>query len=114
MSAIHRRLLEARKTKVKVGAHEFQVRRPTDAEAMALHRGDSVDMVGVVKQFTVGWNLTELDLIAGGAPDPVAFDAALFADWVEDKPDLWAVLGDAIIEAYKAHAQQRTSAEKNS
>jgi hypothetical protein len=111
--SIHQKLLEARKTKVKAGKYEFTVRRPTDAEAMALGRGH-IEMVEVVKTYTVGWNLTEIDLIAGGAPDAVAFDAALFGAWIEDQPDLWAQIGEAIISAYQAHLERRASAEKNS
>jgi hypothetical protein len=88
------------------------VRRPTDEEALTLSR-DDVNLVDIVKRFTLGWNLVELDLIPGGGPDKVAFDEYLFGEWVADHPAVWEPLGSAIMDLYKVHSAKRDEAVKN-
>lgn len=97
---------------VDADGHSFTIRRPTDEEALSL-RGDDVTLVSIVKRFTIGWNLEEIDLIPGGGPVKVAFDSDLFAEWVADRPDVWEPLGNGILEAYKAHSDKRSEAAKN-
>ena len=106
------KIRKARETGVEVGGRQFVIRRPTDEEALRIGR-DDMDMLGVVKRFTVGWDLTELDVIPGGSPASLPFDAALFGEWVADQPAVWEPLGQAILEAYKAHTDKRADAAKN-
>jgi hypothetical protein len=97
---------------IEADGHTFTIRRPTDEEATRW-RTQKVDMFAVVKTFVIGWDLTELDLIPGGSPVAVPFDAELFAEWVADQPSVWEPLGQAVLEAYKAHTDKRTDAAKN-
>jgi hypothetical protein len=104
------KLRRAREVTVDADGHKFTVRRPTDADAAVLSTSTRLDML---RQFVVGWDLTELQIVPGGGPDPVPFDAALWAEWIADQPELWEPLGSAIENAYVAHAAKRTAAEKN-
>ena len=90
-----------RETRVPIcgGAHHVTVRRPTEL-AVARAGGIGIDFaIGCV----VGWDLTVADLVAGGEPEPADFDAAVFAEWIADKPGDWRALVDAVSDAYQAH-----------
>lgn len=100
----------ARETRVPVDGRVYTVRRPTDAEAMDLA---GVGGLELVRRFVVGWDMTELDLIPGGGPEPVEFDPLLWDVWIQDRPELWGPLTDAILKAYQEHARAREDAAKN-
>ena len=104
------KIRKARETTIQINGKTWTIRRPTDEEAVQLGQSGLLDMV---KRFVIGWELTELDLIPGGDGSAVKFDAALFAEWVADQPDVWEPLGAAILEAYKTHAEKRDAALKN-
>lgn len=104
------KIRKAREMSVEVDGRKFTIRRPTDEEAAKFHDETAI---AYVKRFTVGWDLAEIDIIPGGGPEKVPFDADLFAEWVADKPTLWIPLGTKILEAYQAHCQKRETAEKN-
>ena len=106
------KIRKARELMVEVNGHQFTIRRPTDEEAINFS-SESFGLVDIVKLFTVGWNLTELDLIPGGGGEPVKFDHALFCEWVADQPIIWQPLGEAIMKAYSDHAAKREDAKKN-
>lgn len=106
------KIRKARETGVEAGGWKFTIRRPTDEEALRVSRED-FGMLDIVKQFTVGWEMSEIDLIPGGNPDKIPFDAALFGEWVADQPSVWEPLAQAIMDAYKAHADKRENAVKN-
>lgn len=106
------KIRKARESTIEVGGHQFTVCRPTDEEALTLGR-QNVTLVDVVKRFTRGWNLAEIDVIPGGGPEKVPFDADLFAEWVADRTEVWEPLGNAIMDLYKTHADQRAAAVKN-
>ena len=97
---------------VEADGRKFTIRRPTDEEANSFSNGD-VSMLSVVKRFTTGWDLAEIDIIPGGGPVSVPFDVDLFCEWVADQPKIWVPLGNAILSAYKAHIDAREVAEKN-
>ena len=103
-------LRRAREFQVTAGGHAFTLRRPTDAEAIALGGSTPIDLV---RRFVVGWNLAEMDVIPGGGPEPAAFSSDLWAMWVDDRPDLWGVLSEAVFGAYKSHTEAREDAAKN-
>ena len=105
-------LRKARMVVVEVGKWSFTIRRPTDQEGIYIHRGD-YDFFELIKRFTVGWDLTELDVIPGGTGAKLPFDAELFGEWVADQPAVWEPLAQAIMDAYKAHADKREAAVKN-
>lgn len=111
MSVLADRIRRARESQVEAGGFVFTIRRPTDAEAVSL---GGLDAVGIMRRFVVNWNLKEIDLVPGGSPVDAAFDAEAFGEWVSDQPQTIATLSTAIVEAYQAHVEKRSEAEKNS
>ncbi len=111
MSLLDQRI-KARISTVEADGRVFSIRRPTDEEALKIAR-DGVDMLDVVRSFTVGWDLSELDIVSSGTSEKVPFDAALFSDWIADQPHLWVPIGEAILNAFKAHVEKREAAVKN-
>lgn len=100
--------LKARERAVEACGHTFTVRRPKAAE-MAL----GMTRIEMVRRFTVGWDLKNIDLVPGGTPDPEPFDADLWADYLEDNDDLWPPLSEAILGLWTEHRAAREAAEKN-
>ena len=93
----------ARETSVPAGKHTFRIRRPTELEVARVGGSIGIDFA---LRCVVGWDLQEIDLIPGGAPEPVAFSPELFVDWVADRPEDWRVIVDAVTSAYKQHKDQ--------
>jgi hypothetical protein len=103
--ALIHKIRKAREIAIYEGGHGFTVRRPTDLEAATL-RGQKMDLGDFLKKFVTGWTLRELDIIPGGNPVDVPFDADLFAEWIADKPHLWQPLQTAIFTAYESHLKK--------
>ena len=99
---------KAREKEVPLLGHVFTIRRPKAAEML-----QDMTRIELVRRFTVGWDLTAMDLMPGGDPDPEPFDAALFADYVEDEPTLWGPLSDAIHAEWTAYLEQKADTVKN-
>jgi hypothetical protein len=108
--ALIEKLIRARERVVAAGGHSFTIRRPTDADALAMQERAPLDFV---RKFVVGWDLTELELIPGGAPEAVPFDPDLWAAWVGDHPELWEPLATQIVDDYRKHVESREAVEKN-
>lgn len=107
------RLRRARQTRVPSQGRSFTVRRPTDLEMTDLV--DGLDQHDLLTRFVVDWHdITEMDLVPGGGPDPVPFSAELWAEWIADHPEHWADLCGAVIAAYREHKASREDAAKNS
>lgn len=104
------KLIRSRERGVEVAGRTFTIRRPTDAEALAMEGRDPFDFV---RRFVVGWDLTEGDVLPGGGPEKIAFDAELWAEWAADHPELWSPLALAIVDDFKRHVEEREGAEKN-
>ncbi len=100
--------LRSRERNVTVGGHVFTIRRPKPAEML-----EDMTRMELVRRFTVGWDLKNMDLVPGGLPDPEPFDPALFADFVEDDMDLWGPLSEAISADWAAYLAQKAATEKN-
>jgi hypothetical protein len=96
------KIKKARQVSVSVKGFTFTVRRPTDMDILYLRR-QSVREGDLLREFVVGWDLKEIDLIPGGAPVPVEFDQDLFVTWVEDQPECWGPLIDAVLDSYAQH-----------
>ena len=108
--ALVEKLKKAREFGVTVGGNTFTVRRPTDADVINIPGANVLDYV---HRFVVGWDLTEWQVIPGGGPELVPFDADLWAAWVDDRPDVWEPLGKALLDAYRVHAEEREADRKN-
>lgn len=104
------KLRRARETRVDAGGWTFTIRRPTDAEVIGLNATSPMDLV---RRFVVGWNLKEIDVVPGGAPEPTPFDPDLWTEWVADQPQLWEPLSTAVLDGYKRHVEAREDAAKN-
>ena len=69
-----------------------------------------------VTRYVTGWDgFTEATLLgaAVGASDPLAFDAALWAELVADHAQWCHAVGDALIAAIVKHSEQKAQATKN-
>jgi len=114
MQSLIDKIRKAREKTVKVEGHSFTIRRPTDMEMaeVYLNKGE-VMQSDILHSFVIGWDgITELDVIPGGTAEPVAFNIALFDEWIADKPALWSPLVSAITGSYADHAEQISVAEK--
>lgn len=105
------KIRRAREHQVDVGGFTFTVRRPTDVEMMEMRGPGSVSRLF---PFIVGWEgVKELDLIPGGDPHPLAFDADVCKEWLADHPELLGPLIDKILGSYREHAAALEAAAKN-
>lgn len=110
MSALVDKLRRAREERVEAGGFTFTVRRPTDIEMLEMRGGGSVSRL---LRFVVGWDgVKESDLIPGGDPHPLPFDAEACAEWLSDRPDLLNPLAARIMERYQEHAEKLADAAK--
>lgn len=110
-SALIDKIRRAREQRVPVGAHTFVVRRPTDLEMIRLQQSVSAE---AMLQFVVGWEgVTEGDVVNGGGPHPLPFDADVCAEWLADRMDLFGPVVAAITTAYQAHQRAQDAAVKN-
>lgn len=105
------KLRKAREQKVEVSGFTFTIRRPTDMEMLAMQGTGSVARL---LPFVVGWEgVKELDIIPGGDPHPLPFDANVCAEWLADRADLITPLVAAILESYSKHAAKLGESAKN-
>lgn len=106
------KIKKARELLVVANGLQFTVRRPDDLEVIEM-RGKGISQRDILKRFVIGWvDVREMDLIPGGTPKPVEFDADLFIEWVADQPEVFITLIDCILTAYKSHEQEREDALK--
>lgn len=110
-TALLEKVRKARESKVTVGSWTFTIRRPTDSEFVE-HR--ALRSYELARQYVIGWEgVTEADLVKGGASDEVPFVKELWAEFVNDHPELWDPIFDAILHAYRGHMETRQAAAKN-
>lgn len=103
-----------RELSVTVGKFKFAARRPTDVEAIALHKSNE-SYAELAANFVIGWGgVVEGDVIGGGGTDPIPFSPQLWREWCADRPDFWEPISTAVLDAYRQHAEQLASAIKNS
>jgi hypothetical protein len=108
--ALIEKLRKAREFGVAVNGNTYTVRRPTHADVINLPAANAIDFV---HRFVVGWDLTEMQVVPGGGPDPVPFDPELWSAWVDDRPDVWEPIAKALLDAYRLHAEAREGELKN-
>ena len=105
------KLRKSREQVVEVGGFKFTIRRPTDVEMMELGRSGPITRL---LPFIVGWDgVKELDIIPGGDPHPVPFDAEVCREWLTDRPDLLGPVIEAITSSYTAHRESIEEKAKN-
>lgn len=106
------KIRQSRETIVEVDGKKFTIRRPSEAEQITLFKQDGISSLDLVRLFVVGWDLQEIDLISGGSPVSVDFNAEVWAEYVNDKPSLWVPLSDAITQSILSHREKVESAVK--
>jgi len=112
------RLRRARETDVLSHGITFIVRRPTDLEVSLMTdaaAGQGVLQSALILNHVVGWkDVSELQLAPGGGPEPVAFEQALFAEYISDHPEHWDAIAAAVMEGYTRHRDKVEESLKNS
>ena len=112
------RLRRARETDVVSHGITFVVRRPTDLEVSMMNEAASnrgLMQSTLIMNHVVGWkDVTELMLVPGGGPDPVAFDKAIFCEYIGDHPEHWDAIASAVMDGYKRHRDAMDESLKNS
>lgn len=105
------KIRKARELKVEAGGFTFVILRPT---ALDMSEMSSASRGRAILPFVIGWEgVRELDLIPGGDPHPLAFDADVCGEWLADRIDLLGPLASKVFEAFVAH-QARLKDEKKS
>lgn len=110
------RMRKAREVTAEALGHRFTLRIPNDGELEDL--GDTLagrrpTFRRLVQAFTVGWDLAEIDLLPGGAPDPVPFSAAAFEEWLNAHTDAVEPLFKVLSDGLEARRRQRGDDAKN-
>lgn len=113
MTSILEKMRKARESVVESCGHRFTIRRPTDLEVQELQARDGGMTIRNSLRFVVGWDLKEIDLVPGGAPDDVPFDQSVFTEWAEDKPAVWPDILEALKDSYFAHVNKLESEAGN-
>ena len=89
-------------------------KRPTDMEFVKLQSLED-GQFDVIKRYVTGWEgYTELDLISSGTGESVEFHPLLWAEWIEDHPEEWKPISDAIMGSYTDHQKQMVEDVKKS
>lgn len=105
------KIRKAREFSCESGGFRFTLRRPTDVEMLELQGSGSV---GRLFPFIVGWEgVKELDLIPGGDPHPLPFDADACREWLSDRADILGPLVAAVLESYTKRVEAQGAAAKN-
>jgi len=112
MSALAEKLRQARTLHVVAGGFDFYVLRPTPLEREEKLRGNAAR--GILS-LIVGWGkVTELAMLGVGAPHPLPFDADACTEWLSDRPDLFNVIAQAVVDGIEAYLLAQEDALKNS
>lgn len=97
---------------VKAGKFEFKLRRPTRLEIVKVSR--DVSMADLLIPHFHDWrNVVENDLVGGGGTNPVAFDPAVWAEFIADRSELWPPLMDAFSKSLTDYTEQVEAQAKN-
>ena len=112
MSALAEKMRKAREVRVESNGHVFVVLRPTPIQWEKIARHG--DLFQGIVELLVDWDkFVELDLIPGGDPHPVKFDADACAEWLADHPEDFGRVADAMVEAMNKYVEGRDAAVKN-
>lgn len=115
--ALQARLLASRESIAEVGGYRFRIRRPTEMQIAVLaderHRMEL--SLAMVIPAIVGWEgVLERDIIPGESDQPAPFSAELARMWIEDRPDLFAGLQEALMRSITDYRKRQDDALKNS
>lgn len=114
MADLSPKIIGARRRWIEVPGHPawgLELQRPTDYDLSRIRgRGlaSGVEIaVELCKAHVVGWRgITEADLVPGGGGETPAFDPRTWAAFIEDRPDLWGSINDAIWAAVRERERE--------
>jgi hypothetical protein len=102
------RFKAARESRIDAGGFGFTIRRPTALEVVrAAAASESLTIDRAIGYVTNWHGVKEIDLLPGGVPEEVDFNAEVFALWVADRPELWGPIVSGVIDAYQSYEQAR-------
>lgn len=105
------KIRKAREQVVEAGGFKFTIRRPSDVEMMELGRSGPVSRLF---PYIVGWDgVKEIDVIPGGSPTVLPFDADVCKEWLSDRPDLLTPVMEQITQSYRDHVTALQDSKKN-
>lgn len=108
-----RKLKKQREFTVEVGKFSFTGRRPTDIEALEIHR-ESFDFAQIAMRYVIDWKgVTVDDLVGGGSTIVPEFSEELWQEWCPDHPEFWQPISLKLWDEYQKHLQAQESARKN-
>lgn len=113
MSTLAEKLRKARESQVEADGHKYTIRRPTDAQRVEWTSIKGFSPLEMVRRCVVDWDLLEVDILPGGSPTAAPFSAEAFAEYIDDKKELWQPLSKAIAEAIEARLDAIEEAKKN-
>lgn len=123
MATALQRLLAAREQWIKVGSFELLIRRPTryqlalwapQEDAEGKQTAPAADARVQLRTCVIDWRgVTEVMVLPGGGPEPLAFDTDLFVTWIEDRPEELKQTFEAITAMIVAAAGRAEDLEKN-
>ena len=100
---------KAREQWFDLGQVKVLIRRPTGGSIVKAQ----ADGEALIRLSLVGWNLKELDLFSGGTDKAAEFDIDLALDWLEDEPDIYAKVLDAIVGMINGYNKKLQETGKN-
>lgn len=110
MPSLIERIHAAREQWVEAGGMQWLIRRPTLHRYLELHEKPDA----VLREALVGWKLRELDLVPGGGDGVPPFDTAAALDYLQDHPEAYAQVLDAVVRAIGAFLQAREAEQGKS
>jgi hypothetical protein len=106
MSELLKRVRVGREQWITASGSEWRIRRPTLHEFVNLRK----DANALIKHALVDWKVRELDLVPGGTDQTPPFDADVALEWLQDRPELYSAVLDAIYAAVMAFVQAKEDA----
>lgn len=101
------RYLEARQVWKPIGKYEFLLQRPTELDVVKQRDNGGRFNVEFAARYVINWKgVLESDFLPDGFQEEVEFSSPLFCKWIEDKPELWLDIANAIAELYIGHQQK--------
>jgi len=110
MPSLIERIHAAREQWVDAGGTQWLIRRPTLHRYLELHKTPTA----LLREAVVGWKLREMDLVPGGGDQVPAFDPDAALEHLQDRPEAYSALLDAVTAAVGAFLQRKEAEQGKS
>lgn len=112
-----RSMLKRRQKSVVAAGITWLIQRPTAYDLLKLRESttnQSEQGMEFILRNVVGWeNVLERDILPGESDSTVDFNSTIARIYLEDHPDAWGTLNDAIWELVNAHGSKIEDVSKN-